>query len=131
MKDRVTPFDEAPPHLNDTGTPLTVTDALGRVVAWSADAARLVGLGAGEAVGRPVTDLLGTDPHWLATARTSGAARSRSGTGKAGAGRCRHGRIASWEEPARARSGCWSRSRERNLGWGRRPRRARRWRTGS
>nr|WP_308295441.1 PAS domain-containing protein [Streptomyces sp. PSAA01] len=63
--DRVTPFDEASPHLNDTGTPLTVTDAVGRVVAWSTQAARLVGLGAEDAVGRPVADVLGTHPQWL------------------------------------------------------------------
>ncbi|WP_275557982.1 SpoIIE family protein phosphatase [Streptomyces sp. 5-6(2022)] len=69
MKDRVTPSDEAPALPGDTGTPLAVTDALGRVVAWSADAARLTGLGAGDAVGRPVADLLDTHPHW----RTSGA----------------------------------------------------------
>ncbi len=47
------------------GTPLAVTDTQGRVVAWSTDAALLVGLDSAEAVGRPVGDVLGTEPRWL------------------------------------------------------------------
>ncbi|MFE0476099.1 SpoIIE family protein phosphatase [Streptomyces sp. NPDC058947] len=49
----------------DPGAPLAVTDARGRVVAWSTSASLLVGLESSEAVGRPAADLLGTQPQWL------------------------------------------------------------------
>ncbi|MFK4548004.1 serine phosphatase RsbU (regulator of sigma subunit)/PAS domain-containing protein/anti-sigma regulatory factor (Ser/Thr protein kinase) [Streptomyces tendae] len=42
-----------------------MTDMQGRVVAWSTNAALLIGLDSAEAVGRPVADLLGTQPRWL------------------------------------------------------------------
>ncbi|MFE2337345.1 ATP-binding SpoIIE family protein phosphatase [Streptomyces coelicoflavus] len=47
------------------GAPLAVTDVRGRVVAWSTGATLLVGLDSAEAVGRPVAELLGTQPRWL------------------------------------------------------------------
>jgi len=65
MDDGVIASSGAHTRSGDPGTPLAVTDARGRVVAWSTSAAQLVGLDSTEAVGRPVVDLLGTQPRWL------------------------------------------------------------------
>jgi serine phosphatase RsbU (regulator of sigma subunit)/PAS domain-containing protein len=65
MEDGVAASPE--PHWRHAGpdTPLAVTDAQGRVVAWNSGAALLAGLDSAQAVGRTVADLLGTQDHWL------------------------------------------------------------------
>lgn len=65
MADRVAPSGESDRSCGSSGTLLAVIDAGGRVVAWSADAARLVGRETANAVGRSVDDLLGTQSPWL------------------------------------------------------------------
>ncbi|MFD7136254.1 SpoIIE family protein phosphatase [Streptomyces sp. NPDC059894] len=65
MNDYVALSGEAGQRPGTLGMPLAVTDAQGRVMAWTAGATRLLGHGAAEAVDRPVGDLLATQPRWL------------------------------------------------------------------
>lgn len=66
MDDDVIASPGAHRRSGDPGVPLAVTDVRGRVVAWSAGAALLVGLDSTEAVGHLLADLLGAQPQWLA-----------------------------------------------------------------
>ncbi|MFD8810022.1 SpoIIE family protein phosphatase [Streptomyces sp. NPDC059627] len=65
MSEQFAPSGKAGQRSGTPGTPLSVTDARGRVVAWTGGATRLLGHGAAEAVGRPINELLAVEPSWL------------------------------------------------------------------